>query len=329
MKLAIITFTSQGKKIVLKLAKHIKVDHYCKDTVKDFNLKSITEHIMSKYEGLIFVGATGIAVRAIAPYITYKDKDPAVVVIDNSCKYVISLLSGHLGGANQLSLDLAEILDAEPIITTATDNLSKVAPDILAKDNSLVIDNLKTAKVIASLLVEDKRVYFEDHRNLIELPSGYTKDLKEASGMVKVTNEKHFKINIEPCLKLVRKDIVLGIGCRKDYDPHKMKDKVLEVLTKHNIDIRAIKSIGTVEVKKDERAILELAEFLNCELKIFSIEEIKEVQGKYKGSDFVEKTIGVRAVCEPCVELLEAKCLTEKLSLEGMTLCLGQLESDK
>ncbi|MDF2504266.1 cobalamin biosynthesis protein, partial [Clostridium sp.] len=90
-------------------------------------------------------------------------------------------------------------------------------------------------------------------------------------------------------------------------------------------DKRAVKYVATVEIKKDEKAILELNKFLKADLKIFIREDIRKVQHKYKGSNFVEKSIGIRAVCEPCVELCKATLLTEKIRLSGMTLCIGKI----
>jgi cobalt-precorrin 5A hydrolase len=129
-----------------------------------------------------------------------------------------------------------------------------------------------------------------------------------------------------PILKLIRKDIVLGIGCRKNFSPDDMRQTIENLLKDKNIDKRAVKTITTVEVKKDEQAILKLVEYLGCELKIFSVEEIKKIHNKYEGSNFVEKTIGVRAVCEPCVELTGAKLITDKIKANGMTVCIGELE---
>ncbi len=326
MKLAIITFTSRGKAIVNNLKDYITIDHYYKKDKEDFDVYKLTKTLMQDYEGIIFIGAIGIAVRAIAPNITTKDKDPAVVVIDNAGKYVISVLSGHLGGANDLCITLAEILKAEAIITTATDNLGKIAPDTIAKNDNLIIEDLDKAKVISSLLVEDKKVYFKDERSFIDTPKGYTKNLLESLGSVIITNKSKIQEYKEPCLKLIRRDIVLGIGCKKDYDSKEMVDKVLEKLEYYNIDKRAVRYIATVEVKKDELAINNLGKELKCDIEIFTLEEIKRVHHKYSGSDFVEKIIGVRSVAEPVVELTGATAFTKRLSLEGMTLCIGELE---
>lgn len=328
MKTAVISFNKQGETIAGWLGQKVQFDLYSKKADEAFNIAELAGRLMAEYEALIFISSTGIAVRAIAPYIKSKDIDPAVVVIDSLGRFVISLLSGHLGGANELTLKISELLEAQPIITTATDGLGVEAPDIIAKKYGLVIDSLKDAKCIAALLVDGKKVAFIDEEKTIDAPMGYTTDIDGAQGIVYVTNKNNkdcVKENVRT-LKLVRQNTILGIGCRKDYSPEKMRLKVLDKLGEYNIDQRAVKAIATIEVKKNEKAIIELAEFLNVELKIFTCKEIEKVQHRYKGSDFVRKTIGVRAVCEPCVELCGGILLTDKLSCEGMTLCIGRKE---
>ncbi|WML37107.1 cobalt-precorrin 5A hydrolase [Clostridium sp. OS1-26] len=343
MKIAVISVTKSGDVIAEKLKSSLDIELYSKELIKNFSLKEITEKLMKEYKAIIFISSTGIAVRAIAEYIKSKDKDPAIVVVDSSSNFAISLLSGHLGGANELTLQVAKILNSIPVITTATDNLGVEAPDIIAKNNDLIIDNLKDAKQIAALLVNKEKVGFIDLKSKISLPKGYTENFDGVKGLVYVTHnlnedvyelnniEKNNKLNEKvkgiDALKLIRKDIVLGIGCRKNFEPEKMRDTVEKLLKEKNIDKRAVKFIGTVEIKKDEEAILKLSEHLGCKVKIFSIEELKETQHKYEGSNFVEKTIGVRAVCEPCVELMGARLVSEKIKANGMTVCIGELDT--
>lgn len=334
MKIAVISVTKAGDAISEKLKSKLDIDLYSKETVKEFSLRQVTKKAMEEYKAVVFISSTGIAVRAIAEFIKTKDKDPAVLVIDSSGKFVISLLSGHLGGANELTLEISELLNSIPVITTATDNMGVTAPDMIAKNNELVIDSLKDAKDIAALLVDKKKVGFIDTKSKIAIPKGYTCDVESVDGLVCVTHELNGDIGQYvstrnkqlSTLKLIRKDIVLGIGCRKDFDPDKMRQTIQTLLKDSNIDERSVKAIGTVEVKKNEKAILQLVEYLGCELKIFSIEEIKKVHHKYEGSNFVEKTIGVRAVCEPSVELIGAKLITDKIKADGMTVCIGELD---
>ncbi|AXG94094.1 cobalamin biosynthesis protein CbiG [Clostridium botulinum] len=377
-----------GNDIAYKIKEHIDADLYSKYVIEKlerqgFNFKEIVKKSFEDYDAIIFISSTGIAVRAIAPFIQSKDKDPAVIVIDSTGKYVISLLSGHLGGANELAEKIARVLEAEPIITTATDNLNIKAPDIIAKENNLVIEDLKKEKDIAALLVNGEKVAFLDEDRLVNFPKGYTYDIGDVKGLVIVTNKlhvdktflnedkklisqgeskykksklagektlvsKHIEKEIKPIsksvqleikqedfqmqsldnkciLKLIRKNIVLGIGCRKNYDEITMKENVIKVLKEENIDLKSINSIVSVEIKKDENAIKELSKFLGCPFITYSIEEMKKVEHKFKDSEFVRKTIGVGSVCEPSIELKGAKIIKEKQKLNGMTLAIGKL----
>ena len=329
MKYAVITFTEKGDQIAKILASSFNIDLYSKKKQSDFNFKEVSKNVMENYRGVIFISSTGIAVRAIAPYVKSKDVDPAVLVIDNSCNYVISLLSGHLGGANELTLKVSKLLESQAIITTATDNLGIYAPDMIAKDNGLIIEDLKKAKDISALLVEGKKIGFFDEKGIVQTPAGYSSNLEDISGLLCISSsesiDNHLKGDIVPTLKLIRRNIVLGIGCRKDFSTQKMQQTVLRILKEYNIDIRSIKAITTILIKKDEVAINALVNYFKCQLKIFTAEDIKQVQHKFCGSDFVEKTIGVRAVCEPCVELSGARIIKNKMKLDGMTLCIGEV----
>jgi cobalt-precorrin 5A hydrolase len=370
MRIAIVSVTKQGDGLAERLRGPLQAEVFSKnninnmntlnpsdtsDSTNHFDIKALTKSLMESYQGIIFIASTGIAVRAIAPFLKGKEIDPAVLVVDSTGKFVISLLSGHLGGANELTIKAAELLKAQPVITTASDNMGFTAPDIVARDNGLVIEDMKKAKELAALMVAGKSAAFIDEEKLISLPRGYidAEHLEEAEAVLWVTNRLSVEADkpmIEkisapvteggalvfeardsriktgkPVLRLLRKNIILGIGCRKDYEPERMRENLLRTLKEHNIDYRSVGIIATVEVKKDEAAIKDLAAFLKCELKIFSIEDIKKVQHSYEGSDFVEKTIGIRAVCEPCVELAGGELLTGKISCDGMTLCIGKV----
>ncbi len=324
-KIAVVSITKGGDVLAEKLRDSFNIQLYSKNNTEEFDFKKAVKASFENYEAVVFITSTGIAVRAIAPYIKTKDVDPAVIVIDNSGKFVISLLSGHLGGGNKLTEEIADILKAQPIITTATDNLGIMAPDMIAASNNLIIDSLLDAKTIASLLVNGEKVGFYDEEGTIPCPPGYTSELSECRGIVYVTSKaaKSLK-HTAKSLKLIRKNIILGIGCKRDYPIETMKEKVINTLKECNIDERAIKSIATVEIKKDEKAIIKLSKYLGCEMKIFKIEEIKEIEDKYEGSIFVEKTLGIRGVCEPVVELAGGKLEVHKMKLQGMTLAIGK-----
>ena len=126
-------------------------------------------------------------------------------------------------------------------------------------------------------------------------------------------------------LRLIRKDIVLGVGCRRGTSSEKMINFIDKTLIVNDIDIRSVKTVASIDIKSNEKAILDLKDKLNIELKFFTKEEIKKVHNNYEGSDFVEKNVGVRAVSEPVVELLGAEIIIDKIKFEGITLTIGRL----
>lgn len=348
--ICIISVTEKGDILGEKIKSQIGGDLYFKSKRSDFKLNDITKECFEKYDFIVFISSTGIAVRAISKYLKSKDKDPAVVVVDVCNKFSISLVSGHLGGANDLALKISKILNNTPVITTATDNMNILAPDVIAKNNNLVIDNLKIAKVIASRLVNNEEVYFKDDKKKIKTPKGYTQVNEIKSNMLWITNKVNNMDNSEKndsnmhnrenndignkktelydegtILKLIRKDIVLGIGCRRNTESKKMYEFIAETLKEKNIDLRAVKLIASVDVKSDEEAILSLKQNLNCEIKFFTRDEITTIEDKYEGSEFVKKSIGVSAVSEPVIELAGGNIIFKKIKRDGMTLAIGEL----
>ena len=320
--IGVISVTKKGDILAEKLKENLNCRVFLKSK-EDKDLKSVTKEFMQELEGVIFISSTGIAVRLIAPYLKSKAKDPAIVVVDVNNNFTISLVSGHLGGANRLTSKVAKILNNTEVITTATDKMNIVAPDMIAKENDLVIDNLKICKDVAALLVNGKKVYFNDEKDIISTPKGYIKEKEIRDDMILVTN----KLNIQKknnLLKLVRKDVVLGIGCRKDTDEKKLREFVLKVLEENNYDKRSVIKIGSIDVKKNEKAIISLAKYLGCEFITFNKHEINSVDEDYEGSNFVFKTVGVRCVCEPVIYLMHAKVKVKKIKYEGMTLSIGE-----
>lgn len=227
----ILSVSSLGDILGEKLSRNFSSVYFSKDKIKAVGLNEITKEAMEKAKGIIFISSTGIAVRAIATYLKGKTIDPGVVVVDAKGEYAISLLSGHLGGGNELAIKVSEILKAMPIITTATDSLGVKAPDMIAKENNLLISDIKKAKDISAFLIEGKKVVFEDEDKIIDIPKGYIECTEGSENLpkVKVTN----KISGSEALVLVRKNVILGIGCRKDVAKEKMLDFIRESLKEY------------------------------------------------------------------------------------------------
>lgn len=318
----ILSVSSLGDILGEKLSRNFSSAYFSKDKIKAVGLSEITKEAMEKAKGIIFISSTGIAVRAIAPCLKGKTVDPGVVVVDAKGEYAISLLSGHLGGGNELAIKVSELLKSMPIITTATDSLGVKAPDMIAKENNLLISDMKKAKDISAFLIEGKKVVFEDEDKIIDIPQGYVKyhEGSESLPKVKVTN----KISGSEALVLVRKNVILGIGCRKDVPKEKMLDFIRESLKEYGYREDSILKISTIDLKSKEEAILNISQVFSVPLEIHSRNEVRKIEHLFKCSDFVRKSIGVGAVAEPCVYLSGGEIVVERISKEGMTLCIGE-----
>ena len=265
--------------------------------------------------------ASGIVIRKIASLIGTKDKDPAVLLIDEGKHFVISLLSGHLGGANELTHSLANILKLVPVITTSSDVTGKIAVDTISQKLNAELEDLKSAKDVTSLIVNGQKV------NILLPKNVKVTDKISADGFILVSNKKNIEYT-----RIYPKNLILGIGCKKDTKAEDILRAIEDCLDKNNLDIKSVKKVATVDVKENEQGLIDAVKFLNLNLEIISRDEIKKVQDQFEGSDFVEKNIGVRAVSEP-VALLSStgngKFLVMKEKYNGITISIYEEEIDK
>lgn len=318
MKLACIAFTADGLKIAeqLKLSQDLLVDVFDKHCYKE-QLDNIFKH----YKGVVFIGAVGIAVRLCAPYLIHKTLDPAIVVIDDLGRFAISLVSGHLGGANELAHKLSEILKCQPIITTASDGRNIEAIDMFAKRNDLSIESMAEAKKITAMMLEGKRIKLDSELKL----KLYYQNLKDIDyeGVIFVTS----RLNLgdeKPCCILRPKNLNIGIGCRRGKHRDEILRAIEEVFKLNSLSLNSIKAIATVEVKSDEEGIIEACKKLECKMSIFSREEIRKVQDKFLASAFVNSNIGVTSVCEPCAYLAGGEIIVSKTAINGITIAVAK-----
>ncbi|MGL5123297.1 MAG: cobalt-precorrin 5A hydrolase [Fusobacteriaceae bacterium] len=318
MKIAVWTVTRRAGENSKKIKEVIPVDIF---TLKKFNVEKTIEienftieleDKFLKYDAHIFVMATGIVVRKISCMLKNKDVDPAIIVIDENINFAISLVSGHLGRANELTQKISEKLKITPIITTSTDITGKIAVDTLAEKLNGQLKSLKTAKEVTSYIVDGKKVSILLPKNIIKNGS--------VDGLILVSNREDIKIT-----QIYPKNIILGIGCKKGISKEIILDGINEILKISNISLKSIKHIATVDVKKDEIGLLEVTKFLNCELIVIDREKIKTVDNKFLGSDFVRKTIGVGSVSEPCALLSSnqnGEFLVQKYKKNGVTISI-------
>lgn len=250
---------------------------------------------------IIFVGATGIAVRSIAPYLQSKKTDPAVLCVDEAGTFVISLVSGHIGGANREAERLAKELGAVPVITTATDLNGKFAVDVFAADNGLFISDLSLAKYISAVILDGDRIPVRSEFPMVgELPE----ELFYA-GQADQKEQEHLSLQIgihdygmRNTLYLVPDIVTVGVGCRKDKEPEELLRFINRLLEKNRIHPAAVEQIATIDIKRDEPAVQAAASHFGVKLRTFDAQTLRSCPGDFSASEFVNRTVGVDNVCE-------------------------------
>lgn len=339
MKICIVSFTKKGYELSCDIAYKLEKSAYEVEVftkcsrLSDENIKNsidenyrnsgyISQNIsdwtaaqMSEKKALIFIGACGIAVRAVASSVNNKLKDSPVIVIDELGKFVIPILSGHVGGANELAVLLAALMNATPVITTATDINNKFAVDVFAKKCRLAIVNKDgiarvSSKVLAGEVVTmsvDWEHIPAKHRQLIkafldeadmsadaiktvDFPPVYGADI--VVSCEKAKGPKNGSIYLKPT------QFVLGIGCRRDTAFENIDRAIRQSLLKLQIDISDIDMIASIDVKKDEPGIKEFCERNRIEFVTYTADELMAVQGEFSASQFVREHVGVDNVCE-------------------------------
>ncbi|MBT9779975.1 cobalamin biosynthesis protein CbiG [Clostridium sp. MCC353] len=342
MKLEIISFTEQGAGLCAKLLTAFRsrgeecrgfiLGRYMKQEYEDAGLEKVsatltewTKEAFLSADGVIFIGAAGIAVRAAAPYIKSKAEDPAVVVIDAGASFAISLLSGHLGGANDLARTAAKITGAVPVITTATDVNGRFAVDEFARKNGLLLTDLYKAKRISADILDGRPVgFFSDFQTVGQLPDGLEADQwTENRILVTYKDQKE-----EGGLLLVPKSVVIGIGCRRGTGEAEIAERAKCLLEEMNISKSAVAAVASIDLKRDEAGLLAFAEQMGVPAVFFTAEELSAAQGSFEESEFVKKTTGVGNVCERAAALALAEdgqneLLAGKRSGGGITMALG------
>ena len=341
MNAIVFSFTRNGAKISLKLQKYLDscgfaTGIYPPRRYRDLDpaLKEISPSLQlmckeafSLCRLMVFIGATGIAIRSIAPYIRSKTKDPAVISVDEQGKFVIPLLSGHIGGANGLATGIAAFLKAVPVITTATDVNDLFAVDEWAARHNMSIYNMQSAKTFASYLVDCKKVGVKSEFPIRgKLPKGLVLAEEGPVGMA-ISLRKTVQPFVETVV-LRPRILHLGIGCRRGTPKDNIEELVIQELKKLKVTMSVVKGIASIDVKKDEEGLLAFADESAFPIRFYSAEELRAVEGDFTPSAFVEKTVGVDNVCERAAVLDSkgGKLVLRKTGRNGVTLAIAAEE---
>lgn len=312
----------------------------------DNNLADFFKDTYMKVDALVGVMATGIIIRTVAPLLESKLTDPAVIGADVSGKFVISLLSGHLGGANELTRIIAEGISATPVITTASDNMGKLSADELARTLHLSIQNLNSLVAVNSAIVNGDHVVVVlvgevkvplDSVGCFEVKK--TQNTKKTNEIISaydagiiitnqtVTTQKFDK----PVTILKPKRIVVGLGARKDTPAESIIAAVESALERAHMPLSSVYRFATVDIKRNSKPMLDAVEKLGAPLEFLSVEALQSVTYDDLSPDsaMVQNKIGIGGVCERAALKIagpNAKLILKKTKQNGVTVAVAEAE---
>lgn len=374
MKVSIISFTLKGIELSLKIKKafsgeaeedlclYTKCSHAEKSlterklTEKNLAEKDLVEsglsyveqpltewtgEQMKEHRSLLFIGACGIAVRAIAPFLTDKLNDMPVLVMDEQGRFVIPILAGHVGGANELAISLAERMGSTPVITTATDLNHCFAVDLFARRNALHIVNKDgIAKVSSRILageevtmaVEEGHLREEEAQTLRGRRGSRKTNIPE--GIRLVSTEAPVDVLVAPAsyghgrlLTLRPKEYVIGIGCKRGKAAEQIDHFVNRALKESGISMEQVAAFASIDRKKDEEGILWMSSHYGISFVTCSAEELQQVEGNFHASEFVKSQVGVDNVCERAALRFSGPggtLITGKQAEDGITVAIAK-----
>lgn len=319
---AILYFTDRGAQLGKMLAE--KLNCTAQKPEKG-GLSALTEKLFHEVEALIFIGACGIAVRAIAPHVVSKTSDPAVIVLDEKGKYVISLLSGHIGGANDLARRIAGFTGGEAVVTTATDVNGRFSIDAWAARHNCVIDSMENEKEYAAAILRRDLPLMTDFEICGTLPGGVFIGNEGTCGAA--VSIKADEMPFERTLRLIPKIVHIGIGCKRGTPKEKITAAVELAFAQSGIDRRAVKAVASIDVKKDEEGLLEYCCENGLPVCFYSAEELNAMGGEFPHSEYVMKTVGVGNVCDRAAVRSAgegSEIIVSKMILDGVTVGVAQ-----
>lgn len=330
-KTALFCFSDQGARLAIRLCRLFSLPLSSVHSIEKFaagygfcsheRLSADMGALFSSHDLLLFIGACGIAARSIAPCLKGKAVDPAVLVVDDQGRYVIPLLSGHIGGANDLARRVAQKIGALPVITTATDSAARFSCDAWAAQHNCALSSLQTAKEISAAILTGDVGISSEYPLPDCLPLGLSRQDKGKTGIYVGIYDK---TPYPDTLRLIPRIVTLGIGCRRDIPAETIARAVTESLQKAGIDWRAVCQIATIDLKRSETGLLAFAQSMGLPIRFYSAQELAAIQGPFSESAFVERTVGVGCVCERAAVCGGGSLLLSKTVCDGVTVAAGR-----
>lgn len=331
--IALVAFTRRGCELGKRLAVALDGTLWAIDRLADElglpacgALQSWAGARFSDSEALVFLGATGIAVRAIAPYVRDKFLDPAVVAVDEAGRFAVPLLSGHVGGANALAQRIAALTGGQAVISTATDVNNRFAVDVWAKSQALVLCERAAAKAVSAAILEAEPVgLISDWPISGNMPQGIgLPNAPVGICIASTAKESPFPVT----LHLVPKAVTLGVGCRRGTGEAQLEAALAEFLNQNALPLVAIHTLASIDLKQDEPGLLALACTHGWNTRFFPAAVLAAEPGDFPASQFVAHTTGVDNVCQRAAQRAGGQVFIPKTICQGVTFsaAMGQVK---
>nr|MBF0222799.1 cobalt-precorrin 5A hydrolase [Desulfobulbaceae bacterium] len=319
MRVVVLAITNGGKNLSQRLCQQLP---FTIVEIGTGGLKAAVRSIWNQYDGIIFIMATGIVVRTIAPLLRDKNTDPAIVVIDERGHFAISLLAGHIGGGNALAQETAEALQATAVITTASDVLGLTAIDLWARHNKLTASK-KVLTQLSSLLVNNGKLFVaSDFPG--ELPPDFIPVLDRQAHTPELNIAHKKDAENANVLTLHPQTLVVGIGCNRNTPCSEIESAVKSTCEQNGLEFQAINCLASIDLKSDEVGLLEFANSYNIPIFFHSAKELNTIKN-INPSKAVYAATGAYGVAEPAA-LLSAQStnlIVEKTKWKNVTVAIS------
>ena len=325
-EIRIVFFTEKGESLAKRIEEALPSYSFTKHK-KGKPILDFAKESFEAGEALIFIGAMGIAVRTIAPLVKDKLKDPPVIVIDELGQNVIPILSGHYGGANELAVEIAKGIKANPVITTATDINNAFSVDVFARENNLEINNKEGIAKVSTKALAGKPITI----SIKGYPPEEEVDVI-ISNDVDDFDKSKLGLKQSGSIEFVDSGIVVGIGCKKGKTFDELRSFLEEMVETLGRELTEITAIATIDIKEEEEGIKALSKVLSVPVLTFDSAILEKVEGEFSSSDFVKSITGVDNVCERAALATtfgKGDMILSKTSRDGMTLAMVELKKEK
>lgn len=319
MTCAYIAFTARGLALAQRLAA-VCPGSVARCGTGGVSLKNWTEKQFAAADALVFVGAVGIAVRAIAPHCRGKAIDPAVVVLDDCGRFAVPLLSGHLGGANDLARRLAAACHAVPVITTATDANDVFAVDEWAKRQNCAVAEPERIKYVSGALLAGQTVRYAADWTISGTPPAGVAPAPAVA-------QADFVLTLTPrgeALHLIPRTAVLGVGCRRGTTAGHLAQAFDTFCREHGFAAQGVAAAASIDLKRNEPGLAAFCQSRGWPMEFYTAAELRSTPGSFTPSGFVQSITGVDNVCErAAVQASGGVLFIPKWARDGVTFAVA------